>query len=163
MTVEDALNQLREKREGWKEFTAAVEEDLARERIKRLASRRGEIELLVLTAYSEGASIADIKRSYNTKDYGTIRRILDANEALLEQIITEREQKTEAELQGEFEYDHLNNTVYLMEDGTTLGYHAIELDDGEWLLDGPGEWDGVVLNDDERPLAKAILDAINRG
>jgi hypothetical protein len=72
----DWLTALAELRGDYKDFLAAVDEDLARERQKRIASRQGDIINAVIQAYTLGASLAEIKRAYGTKDHNTIKKIV---------------------------------------------------------------------------------------
>lgn len=126
----DELDALTEERERFKALQASIDEDLARQRFERLAEGRGKVNRKVLEAAAAGNSIAKIKRAYGTKDYKTIKTILDNGQAELDAILAGRADKTGSSDSN----DRIvveGAIVYV--DG--VAYDIIELDEDEYMLD----------------------------
>lgn len=133
-SMEDALAAITEARASYKDYVAQVEEDLKRERQVRLAKAQGTIIHRVAEAYALGANIADLKRAYGTKDYRTIRDILDAYHADLEDA-TVREQVAHEV----FDWFTIETLPTLTTDGfvraeDSTEYNVFYLDDGKDLM-----------------------------
>lgn len=155
----EALSALAEARADYRTFVQAVEDDLARERAERLSKRRNEVRDLVIDAASKGANVAELKRAYGTKDYRTIKSILDnAGDELL----VRREQNVQAEVKDRKWFEITNHGTIDVWDGEALANLVFErLDDGSIMLlsndelypegyDGPvhpvvARWDGTVI------------------
>lgn len=161
------LAQLAAARREYKTFVAAVDADLAKERARRLFNESSRIHDLVVAAFANGASLADIKRAYGTKDHNTIKSIIDSSQAEIE----ERKRRDAERQSGKFHVE--NDTVTIFhDDGVSSIYNIIELEDEAFMLDGGREenlatedfyrWDGLVVdeltrNEDEEALYEAIL------
>jgi len=150
----DWLTALAELRGDYKDFLAAVDEDLARERQKRIASRQGDIMNAVVQAYTLGASLAEIKRAYGTKDHNTIKKIVEGTQSQADFMKKEspkaRPDKPWFEIVGTFE---AQNVVLYAEDSR---YDVIYLEGGEFLLDRIEGEDGTLYDGQ-------ILDATHSG
>ena len=162
--AERSLRALTEARQQFKSFAAAVDADLALERTKRLAAEHGRIRSFIIDAHLGGASIADLKRAYGTKDYRTIRAVLDSAVAEIaerERIATEKKSDKFFWIEGKITIVESNDMVF----------DVIELEDGEYMLDGfhlpsyPDDefyrWDGAVVDEsstgEHADLYQAIL------
>lgn len=77
-TKNEALAAIAKSRAGYKDFVKQVDADLRVEKAKRLAAQQGTIYHQVAEAWGTGASIEEIKRAYGTKDYRTIKNIIEA-------------------------------------------------------------------------------------
>lgn len=157
--VNETLNELAQLRASFQEFRDAVDADLAAERQRRLAVRQGEIVDAIARAYVGGASINAIKRAYGTKDYRTIKNIIDSME---EQIAFMRQQQEQEEETVRTDWFSITNGYVSTGDSS---YEIFELEDGEYLLTGDGEMDGWILteNDEDernRVLFKAVSEAL---
>lgn len=147
------LARLREERENYKPFVEAVERDLQVERASRLAAKRLDIENSVVMAYINGASIADLKRAYDTKDYRTIKTILDKHAAqiALAKSSGTTDDGTLPETWAEYNADE--GVLSLLIDGKDATFTVIVMEDDEYLLDyltGDEElkrkYDGAILS-----------------
>lgn len=154
----DFLNELAEARRNYPTFLAAVEEDLAREKERRLAGELGNIRHLIAQAYIAGASISAIMRAYNTTDFRTIKNIITS----MESQIAEMRRKND---EPESDWFHVINDHNVIVEGDY--YFVIHLEDEEFMLDsngGPWAWDGRVLEpqsttNEEKELYWAIYEA----
>lgn len=156
---EQALANITQARESYKDFVAQVDADLKRERQVRLAKQQGTIAHMVAEAhFVHGASIAELKRAYNTKDHNTIAGMIKSLEEM--QVIP----APAPEAPAWFEFIP-PDTLYV---GDT-GYLVIELDDGQDLmldlLEGPDDMgiDGHLESDALRSgdmKVREIFDAI---
>lgn len=84
MTLENTLFELAERRHAYKNFRARVEEELRELRAQKLASELDSIELLIVAARAEGATLGQIKKAYGTKDHRTISDVIARREADVE-------------------------------------------------------------------------------
>ena len=145
----EVLGRLAEARASYKDFLEAVESDLERERQKRIATRQGEILSLIAEAWVLGATKADLKRAYGTKDHATITGILESLES---QIAVLREQSGE---EGEpvnadwFSIINGSGNVTVRIEGNE--FEIVELDDTSIMLDQVGgerepRWDRRILD-----------------
>lgn len=149
----EQLRRLSELRENYKAEVKAIDEDLANERRKRIAVAQGTIVHLIIEAYVAGASINAIKRAYNTKDFNTIKNIINSNEALIEQLRTQKvvEEKRESEW---FEVEATGEKVLILGERGSTGFIVVPLGD-EFMLDAINTpepdltyFDGAVVNED---------------
>jgi hypothetical protein len=144
--VNETLNELAQARESYKDFVAAVDADLARERQRRLAVRQGEILHLVAKAYAEGGSKRAIMGAYRTKDFRTIQRMLDSMEEQIALIQAEIAASDAPETHDWFE---LVRKDYAYISG--LGFDIFELEGEEYMLSQVADegdtsgWDGRIL------------------
>jgi hypothetical protein len=127
--AEDILVELAEKREGYKTFVDSVDEDLKRERLRRIAVRQSEIRDLVIRAHLAGARTADIKRAYNTTDHRTITNIL----ASAEEEIALRAQETEP-VEAKALFQFIDDGVTIWEAGDMATFNIETLEDGSVML-----------------------------
>lgn len=154
----DYLNHLADMRESYKDYVEAVDADLAVERQKRLAQRQGEIVDAVVNAYAHGATKAELKRAYGTKDHKTITNIIESSSNQIEVIQTKV--KPVAPIKDWFT---IHDDLVDIEGDT---YNVITLEDDEFMLDGTGlPRDGDVLDytatGGMAELFKALLEAKN--
>jgi len=129
------LARLREERENYKPFVEAVERDLQVERAARLSAKRLDIENSVVMAYIAGASIADLKRAYDTKDYRTIRTILDKHAAQIALAKANGVTDDGTLPESWAEYDAETEVLSILVDGKDATFKVIDLEDAEYLLD----------------------------
>lgn len=160
---EEALAELAEARASYRGFIESVDEDLRAERERRIAQRRAEIEGMVLRAYALESSIADIKRAWGTKDYRTIRNIIDSRSSELDALREELAQAAEPDS---------SVTPWLTfpwKDGLIVHgefYRIIELQDDEGFLlvgDNDEPLDGAILDGDSTGENKIIYETIKEG
>ncbi len=144
------LERLVEDRASYPAFAEAVDRDLAIERERRLAERRADIESSVVRAYIEGASLADIKRAYGTKDHQTVRSIIDAHAAFI--ALARQGEDVEAIPEKWMGYDAEQGTLSILLDGDEAVFTVITLEGDEYLLDFltgtdalKSRYDGTVL------------------
>lgn len=159
-TVNEVLASLREEREGYKAFVEAVDADLAAQRQARLAERQNSIGSKVAEAFAKGASIADLKRAYGTRDYRTIRVLLDSRQSEV-QMWQEKQRIVIPE--GTTRYDKETNILYVRaEDGGTVSFDVIPLDDEGYLLSWEGGQgrEGALL--DGEVIVEAETDALRQ-
>jgi hypothetical protein len=79
MTLETKLAELADRRDRFKDFRDSVDEDLARQRVERLAAENAAIDQLIVESAAEGATLGQIKRAYGTKDHRTISEKVKAH------------------------------------------------------------------------------------
>lgn len=157
--LNEVLDQLAKERAEYPEFLAAVDADLKLERQKRVAVRQGSIMNLVAQARALGGSKRAIMRAYNTKDFGTIARILDS---MAEQVKLMQAQEVAAQVETKTDWFSVEtaNLVYI----EGIPYEVTELEGEEYLLvqtEGtPTEWDGDVLYPEDGGDADTLYYAI---
>lgn len=159
----DYLDAVVDLRASYKDFVAAVDADLAEERRKRLNSRAGDIRAAVVNAYAHGASLAEIKRAYGTKDHNTIKNMVEGAER---EVQVAKGKKPEPVMPTDwFEINGLfqAGNVVLYAEGS--GFDVIELEGDEFLLDLiEGEdgtlYDGQVLDSQHVGPAQAVYQAL---
>lgn len=159
------LARLREERESYKPFVEAVERDLQVERAARLATKRLDIENSVVMAFISGASIADLKRAYDTKDYKTIRTILDRHAAQIALAKSNGGVADDGTLPESWsEYDPETTDLHMLIDGEDVTFTVIVLEDDEYMLDYISgseqlkrKYDGVVLSEGDTDPVIQIL------
>lgn len=132
---EVTLANLKENREAYAAHVEAIEADLALERQKRLGVWQAQIRNLVLRAYAEGASIAAIQRAYGTRDFNTIKRIIESGTAEVEQYKVEA---VTAQTPTWFTVDAVDMTVEI----GGCDFEIIEMDGAEFML-------SCTFNDDD--------------
>ena len=76
MALEEALQELSERRVAYRAYREQVEEELRQLRIEKLAAEQANIEHLVAKAAAAGGTTGQIKRAYGTKDHRTVADIL---------------------------------------------------------------------------------------
>ena len=76
MALEEALQELAERRMAFRAYREQVEEELRQLRGEKLAAEQANIEHLVAKAAAEGGTTGQIKRAYGTKDHRTVADIL---------------------------------------------------------------------------------------
>jgi hypothetical protein len=158
----EVLAELQHARTTYKDFLAAVDADLAAEKQKRLATRQGEILHLVAEAFANGANINQIKRAYGTKDYKTIRSIIDSMGAEVKAL----EAEVKYETKPTWTLQQRGDTLFV--DAGTSTYQVVDLEGHEYLLDldsGDNELyaDGEILNAGSTGILGQIYKALEEG
>ena len=156
MSKEETLERLAANRKAFALRMEAVEADLARERERRLAVYVNEIRADVLRAAAEGASIASIQRAYGTRDFRTIKKIIEAGAAEVEA------HKARIEEEANPTWFDLDGSIITMD---SAAYDVIDLDAGEYMLDlidgvDTMNLNGAVLSANDTGERKSIYDAI---
>lgn len=146
--LDDALSALTESRKSWHPYVEKVDAALAEERHRQLEGKREEITTAVLFAAANGASIADIKRAYGTKDYRTIKSILEAHP---ERLAAMRAAVTAYVDLPEIEFNVETDTVAIRDAETGEVQSVLEilaLEDGGYLLSvgAEGTFDNLDLD-----------------
>lgn len=157
------LARLREDRANFKPFVEAVDRDLQQERANRIAMERAKIENDVVQAYVAGAKIADIKRAYDTKDYGTIRRIIDAHAAQVALMLNGT--ATSEDVPDEwFSYEKSSMVLSILLDGEDATFGVIAMEDDEYMLDHltgsetlKRKYDGAILTENDTDASNVAL------
>lgn len=144
------LDKLQEERETYPAFAEAVDRDLSIERERRLSERRADIETSAVRAFIEGASIADIKRAYGTKDHRTVRGILDRHAATI--ALAHAGENVDTIPEEWMKYDAEAETLTLILDEGEAVFKVLALEDDEYMLDYltgtehlKSRYDGTVL------------------
>lgn len=131
-TKDEALAAIAKSRAGYKDFVKQVDADLRVEKAKRLSAHQGTIYHQVAEAWALGASIEDLKRAYGTKDYKTIKNIIDSFSELPSQPDVPT---PTAEPQAWFK---IERAPLGLEDGLIhvgdASYEVIVLDDGDDIM-----------------------------
>lgn len=163
----ELLDELTRARASFKAYVDWVDADLAQERERRIVKRQDEIWALVAQAFAAGATKADLKRAYGSKDHKTIVTILESRKGQIEAI--QEQAKVEAPVAPHW-FEVTDGGLYVtIEDDW---YSVIPLEDGEYLLDqGEGDinprWDGRVLSrlstGDEQALYEALKEVRSEG
>jgi len=160
----ESLDRLRALRESYRAYVEAVDADLAREKAKRLAARQGEILEAVAESAARGASLADIKRAYGTKDHRTIKKMVDSMSNQIEAIAEEIAAPVATE---RFTIDvGALGIPYLTVDGIT--FMVVLMDEDGYMLDAADGWtstvgglyDGMILDAQSTGLAGEIYRAL---
>ena len=125
-------------RSGYKDFARPVDDDLRRERDARLAAERGRIRDIIIRAFVAGASIAELKRAYGTKDYSTIRLILDSAEAEIAAL----RQAEETGPTDWFEFNEGGDAVTILDGEGAYGFSIVYFpEDNDYMLNYIGDLD----------------------
>jgi hypothetical protein len=149
MSVEDTLAQLQQRRAQFVPFREAVDADLERQRVERLATEKNAIRTLVLKAFAEGASMGQIKRAYNTTDHRTISDIIKSGAAEVAAI--QQAEVSGVETQPEwFTLD--GDSVHVTFGGDSAVYEWTEMEDGKFLF----TTDAPLWNDEFTQKNKAV-------
>lgn len=169
MSKEETLSNLRENREAYGARVEAVEADLARLRAERLGVYQAQIRTLVLRAYAEGASIAAIQRAYGTRDFRTIKNIIESGEV---EVAAHKAKIVEEATPKWFKITRPDTHVYRVDiDGNE--FSIVDLEGEEYLIlaynvkddEAQIQWDGKVLTaestDMEAQLYEGIREAMN--
>jgi hypothetical protein len=131
MTDNHTLDELARRRAAFKDFAEAVEEDIKRIRIERLAAEKNAIRTLVLTAAAEGKTLGQIKRAYGTSDHRTISDMVKGAEA---EVIAIKTAKT-AEVTDKPEWFVIQGEeAEVSWEGDTATYTWQDLEDGSYLF-----------------------------
>lgn len=112
------------------ELRQRIDAELRQQRTNRLMASDLEVQNAVINAYANGETIAAIQRAYGTKDYNTVRRLLDGREAEIEIIRAAAEEAAVEESKYPWKFTEDGQVIVK---GAVL-LDIIELDDGEDLL-----------------------------
>jgi hypothetical protein len=156
-TKDEALVALTKSRAGYKDFVKQVDADLRVEKAKRLAAHQGTIYHQVAEAWVLGATIEDLKRAYGTKDYKTIKNIID-NCAELPVQVDAPEQGDMIETNAKPNWYEIVKPPTKVDEGMLyvgeLGYDIVPLDDGDDIMlvlsegdDDLADLDGILESD----------------
>lgn len=161
-SLESALDQLAEARATYKAFIEAVDEDLRAERARRIETRRAEIESKVLWAYALGANIASLKRAWGTKDYRTIKNIIDSRESELDVIREEIDRiPVDPKTQTRYDWIEIAGDKIVVAD---FEYEVIKFDDDSgYMLSGDGPEDGKLYDPLSTGDDAAIYETLKKG
>lgn len=162
-SIELALDELAEARATYRDFVEAVDADLRAERDSRLAARKREIEGKVLRAFALGATIAALKRAWGTKDYRTIKNIIDTRQTELD-AIREELAKIPEDPATKTRYDWIAiDGDRIVIEGTDYEVVKFE-DDGGYMLAAPGApFDGELFDAASTGHSAAIYETLKRG
>lgn len=81
MAANTYLSRVTESRQKLKQAKREIEERVRNEVARELGYLAAQADIAIGTAYANGASIADLKRAYGTKDYRTIRDAIERADA----------------------------------------------------------------------------------
>lgn len=96
MALEDTLDELTQQRAAFRARRARIDEEVRKLRAERLAAEQAMIEMIIVKAMVEGATLGQIKRAYGTKDHRTISDIVTSREAEIQAMRDAREAEIKA-------------------------------------------------------------------
>lgn len=168
MALEEALEQLAERRLSFRAYRDAVDEELRRLRATKLAAEQANIEAIVVKAAAEGATTGQLKRAYGTKDHRTITDILQRRGAEIEALTKAKAEKAAGTdwftitddgivviIEGStalFTYTYVDNEVMLTTSTPLWNEDFTERNEAVALLDGQSE----STSEEVRTIVKAI-------